>query len=784
MKKTVLILLALLNILLAVAQIRGNSIVVTVEPDHQDWNYRVGETARFTVEVRRSGTLVHDVSITYAAGPEMYQDVRKTVTLKDGTLRLTGKMGEPGFYRVDVTAHVDGKEYRGACAAAFSPELLQPSTVMPPDFRSFWEKSIEEARQTPLEPTRRLLPERCTKDVNVYEVSFQNMRWNARTYGILCVPVSRGHAHGANTARYPALLRVPGAGVRPYTGDVWTASQGIITLEIGIHGIPVTMEQKVYDDLANGALNGYWNYSIDHRDQSYYKRVVLGCLRAIDYIEQYTPWNGQQLGVTGSSQGGFLSLATAGLDQRVTCYAPVHAALCDHTNSLKGKACGWPHYFYWNKGKGQEQQIETSRYYDGVNFARMITNKQRGWFSFGYCDDVVPPTTAWATYNTVKGPKELSPYQATWHFWFQEQWDEWESWLLKALKTSRSEQLAERLQTLQLRGYMMGHQDDPMYGVTWDGTYRGEHAEMGRSDVLATVGDYPAVMGFDLGGIEMGDTKNLDSVPFSRIRDELIAHHVRGGIVTLSWHPRNPLTTGDKGGSFPQGSAWDVNDGTVVRSVLKGGSQHGRFLTWMQRVGDFIATLKTQDGQPIPIIFRPWHENNGSWFWWGQKLCSDSEFRSLWNMLQDYLTDECGFDNLLWCYSPNLDGSWTEERFLQRYPGNNRVTLIGEDAYQWGTEQDFKTALAADLNFLTAFAKKNGKLLAMTECGLKNMTDATWWTRVLKPVMDQYPLSYFLLWRNYKKEYFGPSPELPCAADFRKLYEAKNTLFLKDIKEK
>ena len=406
MKKTVLILLALLNILLAVAQIRGNSIVVTVEPDHQDWNYRVGETARFTVEVRRSGTLVHDVSITYAAGPEMYQDVRKTVTLKDGTLRLTGKMGEPGFYRVDVTAHVDGKEYRGACAAAFSPELLQPSTVMPPDFRLFWEKSIEEARQTPLEPTRRLLPERCTKDVNVYEVSFQNMRWNARTYGILCVPVSRGHAHGANTARYPALLRVPGAGVRPYTGDVWTASQGIITLEIGIHGIPVTMEQKVYDDLANGALNGYWNYSIDHRDQSYYKRVVLGCLRAIDYIEQYTPWNGQQLGVTGSSQGGFLSLATAGLDQRVTCYAPVHAALCDHTNSLKGKACGWPHYFYWNKGKGQEQQIETSRYYDGVNFARMITNKQRGWFSFGYCDDVVPPTTAWATYNTVRGPKE------------------------------------------------------------------------------------------------------------------------------------------------------------------------------------------------------------------------------------------------------------------------------------------------------------------------------------------------------------------------------------------
>jgi cephalosporin-C deacetylase-like acetyl esterase len=300
---------------------------------------------------------------------------------------------------------------------------------MPQDFREYWMNAIEQARQTDLMPTKRLLPERCTKDVNVYEVSFQNMQWNWRTYGILCVPVKEG--------KYPALLRVPGAGVRPYGGDVWTAAQGVITLEIGIHGISVTMDQKVYDDVFNGALMNYWNFGNDSRDASYYKRVVLGCIRAVDYIEQYTPWNGKDLGVTGSSQGGFLTLATAALDKRVTCYAPVHAAMCDHTASLKGVACGWPHYFYWNKGKGEEKKIETSRYYDGVNFARLITQQQRGWFSFGYNDDVVPPTTAWATYNTVTGPKEISPYQATWHFWFQEQWDEWEAWLLKALNVKQ-----------------------------------------------------------------------------------------------------------------------------------------------------------------------------------------------------------------------------------------------------------------------------------------------------------------------------------------------------------
>ena len=425
MKRLLLLLLTAFIVQSVGAQIRGNNIVVTVEPDHQDWNYRIGETAKFTIEVRRSGTLMGDVNIDYAVGPEMYQDEKKTITLKDGTLKLNGKMDQPGFYRVDVTAHVDGKNYRGACAAAFSPEKLQPSTVMPSDFKTFWENSIKEARYTDLEPTKRLLPERCTKDVNVYEVSFNSVRVGARTFGILCIPTKEGN--------YPALLRVPGAGVRPYEGDVWTASQGVITLEIGIHGIPVTMEQNVYDNLHNGALNCYWNFGNNNRDQSYYKRVVLGCIRAIDYIEQFTPWNGKQLGVTGSSQGGFLSLATAGLDQRVTCYAPVHAALCDHTNSFKKRACGWPHYFYENASKEESAEVVTSRYYDGVNFARLITNKQRGWFSFGYCDDVVPPTTAWATYNIVTGPKEISPYQATWHFWFQEQWDEWEGWLLKEL---------------------------------------------------------------------------------------------------------------------------------------------------------------------------------------------------------------------------------------------------------------------------------------------------------------------------------------------------------------
>ena len=332
------------------------------------------------------------------------------------------------------------------------------------------------------------------------------------------------------------------------------------------------------------------------------------------------------------------------------------------------------------------------------------------------------------------------------------------------LEKTGAELLLERLIALKQKGYMFGHQDDPFYGLTWEW-------ELDRSDILETVGDYPAVMGFDLGGIEMGNEKNLDDVPFTRIREELIKHHERGGIVTISWHPRNPVT---------EGTAWDVSDNLVIHKILNEESVRAKFIQWIIRVGDFLATLKTEDGKKVPIIFRPWHENNGSWFWWGQNLCSDEDYRAFWNLLQDQLIAR-GFDNLLWSFSPNLDGGWNEERFLKRYPGNERVAFIGEDAYQWGTEEDFVKALTDDLEFLKTFAEKNNKIFALTECGIKNLPDATWWTRVLKPIMDRYPICYFHTWRNYKEEFFAPDPNQKSAEDFKKLYEASNVLFLKEI---
>lgn len=443
MRKILMLLVIAMAIIPAgvTAQIRGKNITVTVTPDHKDWKYSVGEKIEFTVCVLKSGTLLDNAEISYEMGPEMYPEVKKDMTLKIGTTKITGKMKTPGFYKLKVTAHAGGKDYEAWCSAAVSPEKLQPTTQCPADFDAFWTKALEEARHTSLEPTFEFLPERSSQEVNTYHVSFQNDRWGRRVYGILNVPTKPG--------KYPAMLRVPGAGVRPYGGDAWTARKGVIVLEIGIHGVPVTKPQEFYDNLSSAALAQYWLNGVYNRECNYYKHVVTGCVRAIDFIASLgantnaasptalpATWDGKNLAVTGSSQGGFLTLATTALDKRVSCYAPIHAAMCDYEAALKGVACGWPHYFY-DEAKQQPRKdvnmsvVEQARYYDGVNFARRITVP--GYFSFGYNDNVVPPTTAYATYNVAGGEKVFSPYQQTAHFWYQEQWDEWQAFLLRKL---------------------------------------------------------------------------------------------------------------------------------------------------------------------------------------------------------------------------------------------------------------------------------------------------------------------------------------------------------------
>ena len=319
--------------------------------------------------------------------------------------------------------------------------------------------------------------------------------------------------------------------------------------------------------------------------------------------------------------------------------------------------------------------------------------------------------------------------------------------------------LMARLQDNIDKGVMMyGHQDDLMYGHTW--RVDQDEAEFLRSDVMEVCGKYPAVYGLDLGGIELGSEQNLDDNYFAAMRASAIAHHQRGGVVTFSWHPRNPLTEGD---------AWDVSSKEVVASSLEGGSRHDLFIGWLGRVADYIESFKTSDGQMVPIIFRPWHEHTGSWFWWGRDLCSVEEYKALWKMTFDYLSGERGLRNLIWSYSPGAGGV-TEEIYMERWPGDEMVDMIGIDCYQYSTSEVFIADLANALDIMKKISAEHGKMMAVTEAGYEGIPQADWWTGTLYEALKDYPLSYVLTWRNAcdKPEHFyAPFPGHLSADDFK-----------------
>ena len=419
------------------AALRIATVHVRVTPDHRDWTYQVGEAARFHVTVTADNTPIDNVTVSYQVGPELQPAKTQTAAVPlEGLMIDAGTMKEPGFLRCIVSADVAGKTHKGVATAAFSPEKIQPTQTEPADFDVFWTAGKEALAKVPLEPRMTLIPEASSGTVNVYHVSIRTIgeAWTApaRVYGILCEPKKPG--------KYPAVLKVPGAGVRPYSGDKDMAARGAIVLEIGIHGIPVNLGQELYDQLLAGALNGYWFNGLDDRERYYYRRVNLSCVRANDFLTSRENWNGKDLLVMGASQGGQLSIATAALDPRVTGIAVTHPAFCDVSGPLHGRAGGWPHPFQpgWDgkpSAQNSPEKIATARYYDTVNFARRV--RVPGFYTWGYNDDVCPPTSVYAAYNIIEAPKALGLTLELAHSYTAEQWEATNAWVVDFLKLSK-----------------------------------------------------------------------------------------------------------------------------------------------------------------------------------------------------------------------------------------------------------------------------------------------------------------------------------------------------------
>lgn len=352
--------------------------------------------------------------------------------------------------------------------------------------------------------------------------------------------------------------------------------------------------------------------------------------------------------------------------------------------------------------------------------------------------------------------------------------------LMDSKATTETKNLYKNLQKLTNKGVMFGHQDDLAYGVEW------KTSDGKRSDIHDVVKDYPAVFGWDLGKIEYNADKNLDGIPFEKMRQYIRQVYDMGGINTISWHVDNPVT---------KGSAWDNTN--AVSAVLPGGKEYKTYQSWMKNAANFIKTLKGSDGKQIPILFRPYHELNGGWFWWGKDSTTTDQYIRLYQYTVDYLKNKEGLHNLIYMYNTNTFE--TAEEYAERYPGDKYVDMVSFDNYQFnklnGTEADlnqsrdkFKKQIRNGLTILDAFAKEHHKIPAFAETGLETVADKDWWTGTLLDVLKDFKISYVLLWRNHgwmekekKFHYYAPYAGHPSAVDFVKFYDQPNTFFLKDV---
>lgn len=331
--------------------------------------------------------------------------------------------------------------------------------------------------------------------------------------------------------------------------------------------------------------------------------------------------------------------------------------------------------------------------------------------------------------------------------------------------------LYKNLHQLSKNYVLFGHQDDLAYGVNW-------RYVAGKSDIKEVVNDYPAVYGWDISKIEHQSTKNIDGVPFDKMRAYIKATYQKGAVITISWHVDNPLSGG---------SSWDTTRNTV-KSVLPNGEKHQLFKTWLDRAANFLHSLKGNKGEAIPILFRPFHELKGNWFWWGRNTTSPEEYKALWRFTVDYLRNTKKLNNLILVYNSNDFNS--EADFLESYPGNDVVDVLSFDQYQYGNEgkENFINTVKKQLAITTKVAKEKNKLSAFAETGFEAVPDAAWWTGTLWPAIKDFPISYVMLWRNAgydrtmkKMHYYAPYKGQVSANDFKKFYQNKQILFEKTL---
>lgn len=376
---------------------------LSVTTDRPDALYAVGETVAYTISLTKDGKPVEEGEVSWTLSKDgVPPNENGSAKLVAGKATAAGKLAEPGFLlcRASFRETPQSAPITALGGAGIAPLEIQPSLPVPDDFNSFWSAQKQKLAAVPTKAT--LTPDPAsTETLEVFDAQVE----------CLGAPVSGYFARpkGAAAKSRPAILTVHGAGV--VSGNRSNAmrwgNEGALAMDINAHGIPNGKPAEFYKALAEGELKDYRFRGIDDRETNYFLGMFLRLVRAIDFLTTQPEWNGRDLIVYGSSQGGFQAFAAAGIDERVSAICAGVPAGSDHTGVAVGRVNGWPKFIPSLPVTVPDPKVlEAVRYFDNVNFAAR-THAKEAIVTVGFIDTTCPPTGVYAAYNALPIRKEI-----------------------------------------------------------------------------------------------------------------------------------------------------------------------------------------------------------------------------------------------------------------------------------------------------------------------------------------------------------------------------------------
>ncbi len=366
---------------------------LSVTPEKEAPVYAIGQPITWQIEVSGDGAnAIQKVNYTVKQDGQTILS-QGVLPLQNGAAQLQTQLDVPGAVLASFSfVDAKNKTVEAAGGALVEPFAIEPSRPEPDDFQNFWQAKIQALETIPINPVLISEPSGAP-NLDYWKVTLDNVS-GTHVQGQLARPRTGN--------KFPALLRLQYAGVYGLgKGNVLNfARQSWLTLNISAHDLSIDESKEFYAAQNNGPLKNYPNIGAENRETSYFLRMVLSCYRAIDYLKTRPDWDGVTLVVEGTSQGGMQSLMMGGLNPAVTAVIVNVPAGNDTTGPLVDRAAPWP---YWAKMDGDKTQItETSRYFDGVNFARHI--KVPTLITVGLLDTTATPVSVLAAFNQIQSP--------------------------------------------------------------------------------------------------------------------------------------------------------------------------------------------------------------------------------------------------------------------------------------------------------------------------------------------------------------------------------------------